>query len=133
MNTKKTRPKTVAEYINAAPKQARAKLREMRACIRSSAPGATEGLKYGMPAYSYRRILVIFGAHTNHIGFYPTPSAVSAFADELSKFVWAKGSVQFPLEKPLPKALIRKITKFRVRESLAKDRKWKTVMERKRS
>jgi uncharacterized protein YdhG (YjbR/CyaY superfamily) len=133
MNTKKARPKTVAEYINAAPKQARAKLREMRACIRSCAPGATEGMKYGMPGYSYRRILVIFGAHTNHIGFYPTPSAVSAFADELSKFVWAKGSIQFPLAKPLPKALIRKITKFRVRESLAKDRKWKTVRERKKS
>jgi len=129
MKAKKSRPKTVTEYINAAPKQARAKLREMRACIRAVAPGAIEGLKYGLPGYSYRRILVIFGAHTHHIGFYPTPSAVSAFADELSKFVTAKGSIQFPLEKPLPKALIRKITEFRVRESLEKDAKWKPSMK----
>ncbi|HEU0047456.1 MAG TPA: DUF1801 domain-containing protein [Nitrososphaera sp.] len=132
MKAKKSRPKTVTEYINAAPKQARVKLREMRACIRASAPGATEGLKYGLPGYSYRRILVIFGAHTNHIGFYPTPSAVSAFADELAKFATAKGSIQFPLEKPLPKALIRKITEFRVRESLEKDGKWKTGIKKKK-
>jgi uncharacterized protein YdhG (YjbR/CyaY superfamily) len=133
MKAKKTRPKTVTEYINAAPKEARAKLRQMRACIRASAPGATEGLKYRLPGYSYRRILVIFAAHTNHIGFYPTPSGVSAFADELTKFVTAKGSIQFPLEKPLPLPLIRKITAFRVRESLEKDAKWKTGMKRKKA
>src|SRR4051794_31350583 len=117
MKATKARPKTVTEYINTAPKHARAKLREMRACIRTAAPEAKEALKYGMPGYSYRRILVIFGAHTHHIGFYPTPSAVSAFTDELSKYVTARGSIQFPLEKPLPKALVRRITEFRVRES----------------
>jgi len=132
MKAKKTRPKTVTEYINAAPKEARAKLRQMRACIRALAPGATEGLKYGLPGYSYRRILVIFAAHTHHIGFYPTPSGVSAFADELTKFVTAKGSIQFLLEKPLPLPLIRKITAFRVRESLEKDAKWKTGMRGKK-
>jgi len=126
MTPKKERPKSVTEYISAAPKEAQKKLREMRACIRKAAPGAKESLKWGMPAFSYRRILVTFAAFKHHIGFYPTPSAVSAFANDLSKFVTAKGSIQFPMEKPLPLGLIRKITAFRVRESLEEDRKWRT-------
>ena len=126
MAPKKARPKTVTEYIAAAPKAAQKKLREMRACIRKSAPGAKENLKWGMPAFSYRRILVTFAAFQHHIGFYPTPSAVSAFAKDLSKFATAKGSIQFPLEKPLPLPLIRRITAFRVRESIEVDRKWRT-------
>jgi uncharacterized protein YdhG (YjbR/CyaY superfamily) len=126
MNPKKARPKTITGYIQAAPKEAQKKLREMHACIRKAAPGATEGLKWGMPAFSYQRILVTFAAHKTHIGFYPTPSAVSAFAKELSKFTTAKGSIQFPLVKPLPLPLIRKITAFRVRESIEQDKKWKT-------
>jgi uncharacterized protein YdhG (YjbR/CyaY superfamily) len=126
MTTKKARPESITEYINAAPKDAQKKLREMLACIRAAAPGAKEGLKWGMPAFSYRRILVTFAAHRHHIGFYPTPSAVKAFANDLSKFVTAKGSIQFPLEKPLPLPLIRKITAFRVRESIEEDGKWKT-------
>jgi uncharacterized protein YdhG (YjbR/CyaY superfamily) len=126
MTPKKAPPASITEYINAAPKEARKKLREMRACIRASAPGAKEGLKWGMPAFSYRRILVTFAVHKHHIGFYPTPAAVSAFENELSKFTTAKGSIQFPLEKPLPLALIRKITAFRVRQSIEEDGKWKT-------
>jgi uncharacterized protein YdhG (YjbR/CyaY superfamily) len=126
MKANKTSPKTITEYISGAPKEARSKLREMRACIRKSAPGAAESLKWGMPAFSYRRILVMFAAFRHHIGFYPTPSAVKAFADDLSKFVTAKGSIQFPLEKPLRLPLIRKITAFRVRESLEKDGKWRS-------
>ena len=126
MTPKKTRPKTITEYIQAAPKDAQKKLREMHACIRKAAPGATEGLKWGMPAFSYQRILVTFAAHKTHIGFYPTPSAVSAFAKDLSKFTTAKGSIRFPPEKPLPLPLIRKITAFRVRESIEQDKKWKT-------
>src|SRR6266567_9635313 len=125
MTSTKARPSTIAEYIAAAPRETRKKLREMRACIRAAAPGATESLKWGMPAFSYRRILVMFAAFKHHIGFYPTPSAVKAFANDLSKFVTAKGSIQFPLEKPLPLPLIRKITAFRVRESVGEDRKWR--------
>ena len=125
MTSNKARPTSITEYINAAPKETRKKLREMRACIRASAPGAKESLKWGMPAFSYRRILVTFAAFKHHIGFYPTPSAVKAFANDLSKFVTAKGSIQFPLEKPLPLPLIRKITAFRVRESIEKDKKWR--------
>src|SRR5882724_6433585 len=126
MTSIKTRPKSTAEYINAAPKEARKKLREMRSCIRAAAPGATEGLKWGMPSFSYRRILVTFAAHKNHIGFYPTPSAEKAFSDDLRGFHTARGSIQFPLEKPLTLALIRKITAFRVREAVEKDGKWRT-------
>ena len=126
MTPKKAQPKSIAEYIQAAPQEAQRKLREMRACIRTSAPGAKESLKWGMPAFSYRRILVMFAAFQHHIGFYPTSSAVRAFANDLSKFATARGSIQFPLEKPLPLPLIRKITAFRVRESVEEDRKWKT-------
>lgn len=126
MTPQKARPKSVTEYIQSAPGSTRKKLRDMRACIRKAAPGATESLKWGMPAYSYRRMLVAFAVFKHHIGFYPTPSAVRAFAKELSAFATAKGSIQFPLEKPLPLPLIRKITAFRVRESIEKDRKWRT-------
>jgi len=126
MPPKKARPQTITDYINAAPKEARQKLRQMRACIRKAAPGAKEGIKWGMPAFSHRRILVMFAAFKHHIGFYPTSSAMNAFAKDLSKFTTGKGSIQFPLDKPLPLPLIRKITAFRVRESIEKDRKWRT-------
>jgi uncharacterized protein YdhG (YjbR/CyaY superfamily) len=126
MIPKRARPGSINEYIDNAPKESQKKLREMRESIRKSAPGATEGLKWGMPAFSYRRILVTFAAFKRHIGFYPAPSAVTAFANDLSKFATAKGSIQFPLEKPLPLSLIRKITAFRVRESLEQDGKWRT-------
>ena len=123
---KKTKPKDITEYISAAPEEAQKKLREMHACIRRATPGATEGLKWGRPAFSYKRILVTFAACKNHIAFYPTPSAVKAFAKDLEKFSKATGSIQFPLEKPLPLPLIRKITAFRVKESKQQDAKWRT-------
>ena len=126
MISRKEKPRNITEYIQAAPREARKKLREIRACIRAAAPGAEESLKWGMPAFSYRRILVTFAAFKHHIGFYPTPSAVKAFAEDLSKFKTAKGSIQFPLDKPLPLPLVRKITEFRVRESVEVDRKWKS-------
>jgi uncharacterized protein YdhG (YjbR/CyaY superfamily) len=126
MTPKKARPKNITEYINAAPKEAQEKLREMRACIREAAPGAEESLKWGKPAFSYQRILVMFAAFKYHIGFYPTPSAVSAFADDLSEYVTGDNSIRFPLDRPLPLPLIRKITAFRVRESIEEDGKWRT-------
>jgi uncharacterized protein YdhG (YjbR/CyaY superfamily) len=126
MIARKTKHGSITEYINAAPKEAREKLREMRACIREAAPGSIEGLKWGMPAFSYKRISVTFAAFKHHIGFYPTPSAVKAFKEDLSKYKTAKGSIQFPLDKRLPLSLIRKITIFRVQESLEEDAKWKT-------
>jgi uncharacterized protein YdhG (YjbR/CyaY superfamily) len=125
MIAKKTKPGSITEYINAAPKEAREKLRQMRACIRGAAPGSKEGLKWGMPAFSYKRILVTFAGFKHHVGFYPTPSAVKAFEKNLSKYKTAKGSIRFPLDKPLPLSLIRKITIFRVQESLEGDAKWR--------
>ena len=123
-------PKTISDYIKAAPKDVREKLRQMRACIRAAAPDATEGLKWGMPAFSHRRILVTFAAFKRHIGFYPTPSAVNAFARELAEFKTAKGSIQFPLELPLPLPLIARITAFRVREYCEEDQRWRTATAR---
>src|SRR5215469_16604224 len=126
MVLKKTKPKTIEEYIAAAPEATQKKLYQIHECIRAAAPGAKEGLKWSMPAYSYQRILVTFAVFKNHIGFYPTPSAVTAFAMALKKYKTAKGSIQFPLDQPVPLPLIRKITKFRVKESLLNDKKWKT-------
>jgi len=126
MTPKKPRPESVNEYINFAPKEAQKKLLEMRACILEAAPGAEESLKWGKPAFSYGRILVMFAAFKHHIGFYPTPSAVKAFAKDLSEFKTASASIQFPLDKPLPLTLIRRITAYRVRESIEEDGKWRT-------
>ena len=125
MPSKKSKPATIEEYIGAAPKEAREKLHQMHTTIRSAAPGAEEGLKWSMPAYSFKRILVTFAVFKHHIGFYPTPSAVKAFAKDLKKYHTAKGSIQFPLDQKLPLALITRITKFRVRESLEEDALWK--------
>jgi uncharacterized protein YdhG (YjbR/CyaY superfamily) len=126
MNPPQLKPKTVSQFIKAAPRESQAHLREIRACIRKAAPGAKESLKWGMPAYSYQRILVMFAGYRHHVGFYPTPSAVRAFKKELAEYRTSTGSIQFPLHKPLPKSLIRKITLFRVRESVEQDRKWKS-------
>ena len=126
MISKKVKPKSIEEYIEAAPEEVKKKLHQIHECIRAAAPGANEGLKWNMPAYSYQRILVTFAVFKNHIGFYPTPSAVEAFAKSVTKYKTAKGSIQFPLDQPLPLFLISKITKFRVHESLSGDAKWKT-------
>jgi len=126
MPTSKKKPATIDEYIRAAPTEAQAKLREMRDCIRAAAPGAQESLKWSMPAFSYHRILVTFAAFKRHIGFYPTPSAIKAFAKDLARFKTGEGSVQFPLDQPLPLTLIRKMTAFRVKESKRDDVKWRS-------
>lgn len=118
------KPTTVSEYIAIAPKSAQKKLREMRACLKSVTPKATESLKWSIPAFSYERILYTYAGFKQHIGFYPTPSAVRAFKKELANYKTAKGSIQFPLDKPLPLGLIKKIAKFRQKELKDKDAKW---------
>src|SRR5271155_5834964 len=125
MDTKKGKPRTIDDYTDLAPEAAQRKLHEIRACISKAAPGAEETLKYGMPAFCYKRILVIFGGFKRHIGFYPTGRAMKPFAKELSKFKRKPGTVQFPLDQPLPLALIRKIVAERVRLSIEKDGKWR--------
>jgi uncharacterized protein YdhG (YjbR/CyaY superfamily) len=119
------KPATVAEYIAAAPKPFRAHLREMRRLILAAAPGCIETLKWSKPAFSYRRILVAFGAFKHHIGFFITPAVKRAFAKDLEGYKTASSSVQFPYDKPLPKALIRRITAFRAAQERSSDAKWR--------
>jgi uncharacterized protein YdhG (YjbR/CyaY superfamily) len=120
------RPTSIAHYISLHPKPVRAKLREMRALIAAAAPGAKQELKWGMPAFSLGRILVIFGGFKKHIGFFPTPSAIRALKKDLAGYKVSSATIQFPLDAPLPKGLIRRITKFRVKESAARDAKWRS-------
>lgn len=124
MATAKIKPTTIEAYINAAPAGVQEKLLQLHQCIRAAAPGATENLKWSMPAYSYQKILVTFAAFKNHIGFYPMPSVLEAFAKELAEYKTAKGSVQFPLDKALPLKLITRMVKYRVKESKEGNIKW---------
>ena len=119
------RPATVAEYI--ASSHARAKLREMRALIKANAPGAREELKWGMPTFSYRRILVTYAAFKKHIGFFITSETKRTLEKELAGYRTASSSVQFPLDRPLPKTLIRKIVRARVAALQERDAKWRTA------
>lgn len=123
LNPKK-KPTTVTEYIQQAPQPAQKKLREMRSILKSVSPEAVEGIKWSTPAFSYERILYTYAGFKNHIGFYPTPAALKAFEKELSRFETGKGSVKFPIDKPLPKGLIQKIAKFRIRDLKESDAKW---------
>ena len=108
----------VATYINEFPEHVREILNKIRAIIQALAPEAEESMAYGMPAYkTHKKPLIYFAAFKNHIGFYATPSGHAEFHDELSTFKQGKGSVQFPLDKPMPYALIEKIVKFRVAEN----------------
>jgi uncharacterized protein YdhG (YjbR/CyaY superfamily) len=111
---------TVDEYIAASPKEVRQLLKQMRATIKAAAPKAEELISYGMPGYKYHGMLVYFAVYKNHIGFYATPRGHKAFVKELAKYKQGKGSVQFPVEEPLPLSLITKIVKFRVKENLNK-------------
>jgi uncharacterized protein YdhG (YjbR/CyaY superfamily) len=118
--------KTVDEYIASFPKETQAVLEKIRVVVRHKAPEAIEGMAYGMPGYkTLGKPLVYFGVYKNHIGLYATPGGHSAFADELSGYKQGKGSVQFPLNQPLPLDLIARIVEFRVAEnkSLAETKK----------
>ncbi len=119
------KPTTISQYIQTYPKDVQKKLKEMRSYVLSCAPKSIEGLKWGMPAVSYKRVLVMYAAFKKHIGLYPTPSAITAFEKQLAKYKTAKGSIQFPLDESLPVSLIKKIVAFRVKESLKDDVKWK--------
>ena len=120
----KGRPATIAEYIRAAPKEGQKPLREMRAILRKAAPGATERLKWGSPAFEQKRILFAFAAFKSHLSFMPTPSAMKPLKKELAKYETGKGSIQFPYGKRLPKALIGRIAARRVKELREKDVRW---------
>jgi uncharacterized protein YdhG (YjbR/CyaY superfamily) len=109
---------SIDEYIATFPEEIQKILKELRATIKVSAPDAEEKISYQMPTFTLKGNLVHFAAFKNHIGFYPTPSGIQAFKEELSIYEGAKGSVQFPIDKPMPLKLISKIVKFRVAENL---------------
>ena len=119
MDSKKT-PKNIDEYIAAFPKNVHIVLEELRRAIRDIAPEAEEVISYQMPAFKQKGILVYFGAFKNHIGFFPTASAVEAFKDELSIYEVSKGTVRFPFDKPIPLDLVKRMVKFRVKTNLDK-------------
>jgi uncharacterized protein YdhG (YjbR/CyaY superfamily) len=95
-------------------------LRKLRQVVRETAPKAEEAIRYQMPTYILNGNLIHFAAYEHHIGFYPTPSGVTAFKKELNNYKTAKGSIQFPITEPIPLNLVKKITKFRVAEALKK-------------
>jgi uncharacterized protein YdhG (YjbR/CyaY superfamily) len=113
-------PKNIDEYIAGFPCDVQKILKQIRTTIKKAAPDAEEAIKYGIPTFVLNENLVHFAAFKNHIGFYPTPSSIEAFKDELSRYESAKGSVQFPIDEPMPLSLIGKIVKFRVKEARAR-------------
>jgi uncharacterized protein YdhG (YjbR/CyaY superfamily) len=120
---KTTQAGNMDEYIAGFPKHTQEILEKLRATIRKAAPGAEETINYAIPTFILKGNLVHFAAFKNHIGFYPAPSGIEAFKKELSVYEGAKGSIKFPIEKPLPFGLITKIAKFRVKENLERAKK----------
>lgn len=117
---KSSQASSVDEYISGFPKNIQDILEQVRATVKKAAPGAEEAIKYAIPTLTLKGNLVHYAAFKNHIGFYPAPSGTEEFKTELSAYKSGKGSVQFPLDKPMPLTLITKIVKFRVRENLEK-------------
>ncbi len=113
-------PQNIDEYIADFPPDVQKILQKIRLTVRKAAPQAEETIKYRMPTFTLNGNLVHFAAFKKHIGFYPTPTGTKEFQRELSVYKGAKGSVQFPLDQPIPFGLISKIVKFRVKENLAK-------------
>lgn len=109
-------PATVEEYINEYDGEVKERMQKLRTLILSASPHVTEKISWGMPTFVLHKDLVHFAAAKNHIGFYPTPSAVTAFEENLKEYKHAKGTVQFPNNKPVPYALVKKMVAFRVRE-----------------
>ena len=121
---------SIDEYIAAFPAEIQKNLQEIRATIHAAAPEAAEKISYQMPTFYLHGNLLHFAAFKHHIGFYPTPTGVEAFAEDLSRFKGAKGSVQFPLNQPMPLELITRIVKYRVAENL-KNASMKTAKQKK--
>ena len=120
MTADKQTPHDIDEYIAGFPEEVQVILQKIRSTIHQVAPDATEKISYQMPTFWLHGNLVHFAAYKNHIGFYPTPSGIKHFKEEIAAYKWAKGSVQFPLNKPIPHELITRIVSFRVQENLEK-------------
>ena len=120
MKTEQTIHETIDDYIADFPPDVQVILKKLRATIRKAAPDAEEAMKYRLPTFVLNGNLVHFGAFKKHIGFYATPTGNEKFRKELSVYEGAKGSVQFPLDKPIPYDLVSRMVKFRVKENLEK-------------
>jgi uncharacterized protein YdhG (YjbR/CyaY superfamily) len=125
MHTNNQKHKDIDGYISSFPVEVREKLQMLRSVIRSAAPDARETINYQIPTFVLEGNLVHFAAYKKHIGFYPTPSGIEAFKEQLSPYKQSKGAVQFPLDQPLPFDLLRKIVEFRVMENLERAKKKK--------
>lgn len=113
----------IENYILKFPDETQKILREIYSLIKNAVPESKEKISYGMPTFIFHGNLVHFAGYKNHIGFYPTPSAIEKFKKEIAKYKWAKGSVQFPIDQKLPKELITKMVQFRVKENQEKTAK----------
>jgi len=120
MKTGQKAPKNIDEYIAGFPPEIQEILQKIRLTIRKAAPKAEEAIKYMMPTFTLNGNLVHFAAFKNHIGFYPAPKGIEAFKDELAAYELSKGTIRFPLDKPIPYTLIGKIVKLRVTQNLEK-------------
>ncbi len=118
------KPTTVDEYIDAAPKEAQEKLRELRAILKKAVPDAVEKLKWGAPVFEDDRILFAYKAFKSHLNFIPTGPALEPFREELSEYKTGKDSFQLPFDKPLPVELIRKIAEYRGKDVRENDARW---------
>ena len=117
--------KNIDDYIAAYPADVQQLLQTMRDTIHKAAPDATEAITYGIPTFKLNGNLVHFGGYKNHIGFYPAPMGIEAFKEETAQYEAGKGTLQFPIDKPLPLDLISRIVKFRVEKNLTKMKKKK--------
>jgi uncharacterized protein YdhG (YjbR/CyaY superfamily) len=120
MDANNKKPKNFGEYIAGFPVEVQFILQKIRSTIQEVAPDAGETISYQMPTFTLHGNLVHFAAYKHHIGFYPTPSGIEKFKKEIAGYKWAKGSVQFPLDQPIPYELISRITAFRVAENTAR-------------
>ena len=118
MNKRQLQYHTIDEYHQCFDAAIQKKLQQLRMAIQKSAPQATEGISYGMPAFKLKKPLAYYAVNKNHIGFYPTPNPILHFAKELASYKTSKGAVQFPLDQPLPLSLITEMVLFRANEIL---------------
>jgi uncharacterized protein YdhG (YjbR/CyaY superfamily) len=121
----RTKATSIDEYIAEFPAAIQLLLQQIRTAVQDAAPAAKEKISYGMPTFELNGNLVYFAAYKNHIGFYATPTGHEAFEKDLSIYKQGKGSVQFPLDQPMPLTLIKRITAFRVKQNLSKPKKKK--------